>query len=352
MKTNNTDGLAYAYGGPLFTGSIKALPEHFRVVEQLGFEPAGEGEHVYLDIEKRGLTTLAVRDRIAALAGCKPMDVGYGGLKDKWAVTRQWFSVYLPGEAERDWQQLSEPLENPQSNIAVHNVLRHQRKLRRGAHKANHFELLVGELNAPAQQSGELLDRLQRLQQHGMPNYFGEQRFGRDNLAKARALLVGNKRMPREQRSLCLSAARSHLFNRLLSERVARGSWCNYLDGDVLNLNGSRSLFTLSAGEAERDSIIERLARGDIHIAGPLWGSGESQVSGAAAELEHAVLAEEQSLCDGLVQQRVEQSRRAMRALPEQLSWSIESDKLRLSFVLPTGSYATMLVRELVNFSG
>ncbi len=374
--TNAQDSVttsAYAYGGPLASAVIRAKPEDFYVDELLGFEASGEGEHVFLQIEKRCLTTLALRDKIASLAACKAMDVGYAGLKDKWAVTRQWFSVYLPGDKTVDWFSLETPdasgtdapladqvLAPRESAIKLHTVIRHSRKLRRGAHKGNAFKLVVSSLSAfdaPAgelsqQLSEQLAEKIQALTTQGMPNYFGEQRFGSNNLAKARSLFAGNKRMPREQRSMCLSAARSFLFNQLLSTRVAMNNWLSYVAGDVLVLDGSRSQFVLDEtaiyNAEELQKLQQRLTECDIHISGPMCGRGRSDVSADAEQIERQALAAEQSLIEGLDRQGVDIARRSLRVLPKQLQWHLDSEKLHLSFVLPTGSYATVLIRELV----
>ena len=366
----HTEHLAYAYGGPVATGKIKAIPEDFFVDELLGFEPSGEGEHVFLHIEKRALTTLAVRDKIAALASCKSMDVGYSGLKDKWAVTRQWFSVYLPGGDQLDWQSLTEQASSDNSSgayIKLLTVCRHSRKLRRGAHKANAFKLVVSSLSASSSVSAsasasaddlneQLTLKIKALCEQGVPNYFGEQRFGKSNLPKARALFSANKRMPREQRSLCLSAARSYLFNRVLDARISASNWSTYVDGDVLMLDGSRSRFVLDA-ESDSDAdfsekvtakIEQRLAQGDIHISGPMCGRGCSGVTAAAEQLEDAAIADEIALVEGLDRQGVDVARRPLRCFPKQFEWQLEDEKCHLSFILPTGSYATVLIRELV----
>jgi len=364
----HTEHLAYAYGGPVATGKIKAIPEDFFVDELLGFEPSGEGEHVFLHIEKRALTTLAVRDKIAALASCKSMDVGYSGLKDKWAVTRQWFSVYLPGGDQLDWQSLAEQASSDNSSgayIKLLTVCRHSRKLRRGAHKANAFKLVVSSLSASSSVSAsasaddlneQLTLKIKALCEQGVPNYFGEQRFGKSNLPKARALFSANKRMPREQRSLCLSAARSYLFNRVLAARISASNWSTYVDGDVLMLDGSRSRFVLDA-ESDSDAdfsekmaakIEQRLAQGDIHISGPMCGRGCSGVTAAAEQLEDAAIADEIALVEGLDRQGVDVARRPLRCFPKQFEWQLEDEKCHLSFILPTGSYATVLIRELV----
>ncbi|MDG1937788.1 MAG: tRNA pseudouridine(13) synthase TruD [Pseudomonadales bacterium] len=352
---------SYAYGGPVATGKIKAIPEDFFVDEQLDFEPSGEGEHVFLHIEKRCLTTLAVRDKIAKLAACKSMDVGYSGLKDKWAVTRQWFSVYLPGGDQLDWQSLCEQDDSDNGSgayIKLLTVCRHSRKLRRGTHKANAFKLVVSSLDASSLTrcdvafKDQLAQKIKALCEQGVPNYFGEQRFGRNNLAKARALFSANKRMPREQRSLCLSAARSYLFNQVLDARIAADNWSAYLDGDVLMLDGSRSRFVLDDNSVDKEQVAadidQRLAQGDIHISGPMCGRGSSGVTSLAEQFEDLAIADELALMEGLDRQGVDVARRPLRFFPKQLDWHLDSEKCHLSFVLPTGSYATVLIRELV----
>ena len=365
---SQSPSLAYAYGGPKVKAAIKQQAEDFYVDEILGFEPSGTGEHVFLYIEKRCLTTLAVRNVIAKLASCKLMDVGYSGLKDKWAVTRQWFSVYLLAKIEPNWSELLIDAQSSQAYLRVLKIDRHDRKLRRGTHKENAFKLALRDVSNLSDSRDLSMDaeyyfnqRLTILSEQGFPNYFGQQRFSNQNLAKARQLFDANKRMSREQRGLCLSAARSYLFNLLLSERVKQDNWTHYLTGDVLMLAGSRSQFSLHEDDADwvnssaadelmkQVSLIEqRLSDADIHVSGTLCGLGESPLSATALELETAVFRSEQVLVDGLCRQGVEQARRPLRAMPKQLKWQFKSEKLQLSFVLPTGSYATVLLRELV----
>jgi len=358
----NSLSLAYAFGAPEVKAVIKQQPEDFYVDEILGFEPSGAGEHIFLHVEKRCLTTLAVRDAIAKLAGCKLMDVGYSGLKDKWAVSRQWFSVYLPSKAEPNWSELVTKAQSSQAYLRLLKVERHDRKLRRGTHKENAFQLIVRDVEPLSTNAVDYFKtRIMAICEQGFPNYFGSQRFSGNNLAKARQLFETQKRMPREQRSLCLSAARSYLFNLLLSKRVSLDKWTRYIVGDILILAGCRSQFSLHeidsvVAENEQqetlkqqvDRIEQRLKEGDIHISGPLCGRGVSALSAAALQLETEVLTPEQALVDGLCQQGVEQARRPLRVIPKQFSWQFEREQLHLSFVLPTGSYATVLLRELI----
>jgi len=352
--------LSRAYGQPLASGVIRSVPEDFYVDELLGFSPSGEGEHVFLQIEKRAISTFAVRDCLARLVGCRQMDIGYAGLKDKWALTRQWFSVYLPRGEEPDWAALSPEMLSVQledAEISVHTVARHNKKLRRGAHRGNRFRLRVREVAASCDDFVVALEgRLARLSVAGVPNYFGAQRFGRGegNVDKARAMFARRQRLPRDQRSLYLSAARSYLFNQILSQRIADRCWLDYLDGDVLILNGSRSHFVLDrrspTAAADLAAVGERLEVGDIHLAASLCGSGESPLSSQAAERERQVWQSSEDLYQGLRAAGVEWALRPMRVRPEALRWHFEGGDLTLGFELPAGSYATVLLRELIEY--
>lgn len=328
----------YAYGGPSAVGSIKVKPDDFIVEEILSFEPEGSGEHVFLHIEKIGENTEYVARLLARHAGVRQRDIGYAGMKDRHGLTRQWFSIWLPGKDDPDWSPLaSEQLKILQS-------IRHPRKLKRGVLAGNRFSLLIrnwrGDFNAAEQQ-------LQQIKQHGFPNYFGEQRFGHQgrNIDKALGLFSGDK-VKREQRSIYLSAARSYLFNLILAERVRSKSWNIGLPGDVFNLNQSNSHFQ---AEAIDPTLQDRLRLGDIHPTGMLWGKGDSGASMDTLKLELAVIAQHKTLADGLLKAGLEQDRRALRIIPENLCWQLEADNLRLGFGLPAGSYATALLREIVN---
>lgn len=321
-------------------GIIRSTPEDFFVEEQLAVDFSGDGEHVWLHIEKTGVTTLQVCERIADCFQARPRDVGFSGLKDRWAVTRQWFSV--PLAVQQDPAPLADTLALPE--LRVLNCRRHFRKLRRGTHRANRFELVVREVQGDC---AAVDADLARIRDEGVPNYFGEQRFsGGSNLALADALFAG-RRMKRNKRSFALSAARSYLFNSLLAARVTRGDWNALLPGECVMLDGSGSHFSIDA-DIPPDAVLQsRLRAFDIHPSGPLPGQGESGVSGAAAEIEQAVLAEHQDWLDGLVRLRVDAGRRALRLRPAALSWTwSEEGDLRLTFELPPGAYATVILRE------
>lgn len=336
-----TNLLAYGYAPPTVSGKIRSTPEDFQVDEVLGFEPSGEGEHACLLIRKRNTNTAFVAEQLARLAGIKPMDVSYAGLKDRHALTTQWFSLYLSNKPEPDWTKLNS------AEIEVLQVTRHNRKLRRGTLQGNRFTLIVRELQGDL---ATLEPRLQRIATQGVPNYFGEQRFGYDNLDKVTAMFEGRIKVhDRNKRSMYLSSARSAIFNQLLSQRVAAGSWSSGLNGDMMMLDGSHSVFLAEEIDA---TLIQRLQEQDIHPTGPLWGKGELPSRGEVQALEQPLRELYPLFCNGLEQAGMKQERRALRLPVRELQWQIMAETLTLSFFLPSGSYATVVMRELIDYNG
>ena len=332
--------LPRAWGGPAGSGSLRVTPEDFQVVEDLGLEPSGAGEHVLLKIRKRNLNTLEVARHIARLAGVRPRDVSYAGLKDRVAVTTQTFSVYLPGKADPDWKALEG------DNLRVIEAARHHRKLRRGTLRGNRFHLRIPDFHGDA---GLLSERLEQIAGNGVPNYFGSQRFGREgsNLQRAQALFAGElKKVRRDKRGIWLSAARSWLFNLVLAERVRQGNWNQLLEGDVMQLAAGSGQFRAEGDE----NLIERLQRQEVHVTGPLCGrpSRALEPEGAAMELESSVLSGHSSWIHGLRRFGLDADRRALRMPVQALEWNRDGSVLELNFFLPPGSYATVVVRELL----
>lgn len=339
MSAAETTALPFAHGQPLGSARLRSVPEDFFVDENLGFAPSGQGEHLFLRIRKRGRTTDQVAGFLAKALGVPRRAVSYAGMKDKWAVTQQWFSVHLPG------QEIVVPLGEFGPGIEVLEAIRHDKKLRRGTLRGNRFRLRLRAIDAPA---ATISARLARISRYGVPNYFGEQRFGRrgDNVEQARALLAGRQR-PRNRslRGILLSAARSHLFNQVLARRVQEGLWDQALEGDLLMLDGRKSLFPAPVIDA---ALRQRLAVQDIHPTGPLSGRDGPVAMAAAAELEQQVLAAEAELVAGLASAGLEGARRALRLRVANLSWRFPAPgELELGFELPAGAYATSVVREI-----
>jgi tRNA pseudouridine13 synthase len=329
-----------AAGDSLGSAVLKACAEDFQVDEVLDIPLSGEGEHLWLWVEKRNLNTEEAARRLAKAAGVPLRTVSYAGLKDRQALTRQWFSLHLPGKADPDLSAAQN------DTLSILKQTRHSRKLQRGAHSANGFTL---RLTALAADRAALDERLEAMQRTGVPNYFGTQRFGFQGGNVFDAQQYAERQALPEQRNVrsrLLSTARSFLFNRMLAARVADGTWNRAQVGDLLAFTDSRSFFP--AGEAECSD--PRLAILDLHPTGALWGEGGSVATGDCAALENAIAGEHQALCSWLAKAGLAQERRILRLPIGGLTWHYpEPDILQLEFVLPAGCFATVVVRELVD---
>lgn len=325
------DAYPYAFGRPSLSGVLRSAPTDFLVEERLGFAPDGDGPHRLLWIEKTGANTEWVARQLARCAGCRPMDVGFSGMKDRHAVTRQWFSVPEP-RTSLDWRSLDI------EGVEVLEVHAHRRKLRRGAHRANRFVLTLRGVHG----DDDLETRIASVRGHGVPNWFGPQRFGRegDNVARA---------VDGARGGIYLSAARSYLFNAVLAERVRYGTWNCLLPGEAVQLEGSGSFFVADAEDGE---LERRLREFDIHPSGPLWGMGELPARGTARELEIAVADGMPEIAGLLAAAGMRHERRALRLAVRALEWSRPAnDVLVLAFELAAGAFATSVLREFINFT-
>jgi len=332
---------ARAHGAPVGNGRLRTNAADFRVDEVLGFEPDGDGEHDWLWIEKTGANTAWVARQLARHAGIPPRDVGFCGLKDRDAVTTQAFTVRRPGRDGTDWSVFSA------EGVRIRDVGRHGRKLRRGAHRGNRFRL-VARFDDPGCAGDALTGRWRQIVEHGVPNYFGEQRFGHgaSNVALARAVLLERRRVPREKRSFALSAARSWLFNRCLAARVASGDWDRLLPGDLANLAGSRSVFTV---ESVTPDLVQRCADADLHPCGTMWGQGAPRCGGEAADRELAALGDDRVLADALGAAGVDADHRPLRLMPAEAVLTVTDEAAVFEFTLPSGAFATAVLREVLS---
>jgi tRNA pseudouridine13 synthase len=330
-----------AQGAPLAAVRLRVTPADFLVEEDLGFAPAGTGQHLLLRVRKQNANTQWVARELARLVGCRAADVGYAGLKDRRAIAIQWFSVPQP-RTPVSWQAArSEEFEVLEAHP-------HTRKRPRGALAGNRF---VVRLGAPAGEGArlaqELAPRLAEVARRGVPNYFGPQRFGR-----AGANLVGAATQLRSlapgERGFVLSAARSALFNAVLAARVREASWEHLEAGDLANLDGRGSIFAVEAADP---TLSERCQRLEIHPTGPLWGQGPPASRARVLELEGRIgasLPEQVALC---AQAGMAQERRSLRLVVRDLSCQAEADAVVLGFRLGRGGFATAVLRELVEDS-
>ena len=356
---------------PIKQALYKAKPEDFVVNERLEVDFTGEGEHLWLHIKKSGINTAYLAKLLSEWADIPLRDVGYSGLKDRQALTTQWFSLRLPKKQKPDSDFAPVDIKEHETVkiIAEH---WHNKKLNRGTHNANQFVITLRDIEFAKDQTlgdkSSVEQHLQTISKTGVPNYFGPQRFGfgGNNIREALNLFARplkstssakkkNKRKSavRKQNSMELSAARSLIFNQILAARVQDGSWNTGLNGDVFNLNGSGSIF---ASEHMDETLQARVASGDIHPTAVMWGAGNDKVAGDAAELENTVVQQDAllaALATGLEQREVKAQRRALRLPVEDLSWRWADEQdgeqtLVLSFTLTTGSFATSVLASVV----
>jgi tRNA pseudouridine13 synthase len=323
-----------AHGAPLCPGRIRAQPEDFLVEEQLGFEAAGAGQHVLLKVRKRNANTQWVAGELARACACRPRDVGYAGLKDRRAVATQWFTVPQSRLSPEDWVGVVG------SEYEVLAAYRHSRKLPRGALAGNRFVIRIRDTAAD---DASIADRLAAVETRGVPNYFGPQRFGRGG-SNLKRMDEDMRTLGPAERGFILSAARSLVFNSVLAERTADGTWERLEPGDLANLDGRASHFRV---EAVDEALAARCARLDIHPTGPLWGRGAPPSGGRVLQLEQRVAAALEGPCELIERTGMEQERRSLRLAVRELRWRREADDIVIEFRLSRGAYATAVLREI-----
>lgn len=331
--------LAYLNGKPTAQGKLKLKPEHFQVNENLGFGFTGEGEHLMVRIRKTGENTAFVANELAKACGVKSKDVSWAGLKDRHAVTEQWLSVHLPKGEMPDFSAFL--AQYPSIEIVATD--RHNKKLRPGDLIGNEFVVTLSEVTDVA----EVVSRLEKIIQTGVPNYFGSQRFGHDgnNVDEARRWGRDNVRTRNQnKRSLYLSAARSWIFNAIVSSRIEQGAFEQVLEGDLLQAS-NELLLVDSVDSAE---VNEKVKAGDYLITAAMAGDNALPTQAQALLLEQPQLDAEPDLMALIRGNRMRHDRREIALKAQDLSWQVNGDEVTLRFALDSGCFATSIVRELV----
>ncbi|PJG83866.1 tRNA pseudouridine(13) synthase TruD [Caviibacterium pharyngocola] len=329
--------LAFLYQAPQQSARLKAECRDFIVKENLGYEISGEGEFVAVKVRKTDYNTLFVAEKLAQFVGISAKNVGYAGLKDKKAITEQWFSLQMPGKPTPDFSRFQI------EGIEILAVTRHNRKIRIGSLAGNAFEIRLRDVQEPE----ELNARLENIRENGFPNYFTEQRFGKEgnNLIQALRWAKGEITVKdRKKRSFYLSAARSEIFNLTVSDRITQQLIHRVLPQDILQLQGSHSWFKADENE-DLNTLQVRLKNRDILLTAPLIGDNLQ----SANERENAIIRAYEELHRLMQKERMKAMRRPMLCYAENLTWHFDGHDLLLQFYLPAGSYATALVRELVH---
>ncbi|MBF0178182.1 MAG: tRNA pseudouridine(13) synthase TruD [Magnetococcales bacterium] len=333
--------LPLASPGAGLGGEIKTTPETFQVTEIRPEQPDGNGEHWILTVERSGMTTEQVVDWLARSCASPRAAIGYAGLKDRWSLAVQAFSVHLP---QRELPDLTPLLP---AGLRILDAVRHRRKIRIGHLSGNHFRIfLSGAQCTPQHQEGAAMTAAW-IKTYGFPNFFGPQRFGRagDNVQNGLLMLAGEKTGGnRKQRGLYLSAVRSELFNQVLAKRLTTNRFTQLLDGDVAQLQGRSACFVVQSASLEQP----RFAAGEIHPTGPLFGRSLLQPSGEPGNMEADIARTKAEAVTRLTEFSVQGERRALRVIPTDLTLTWEKKGLWLQFSLPRGAYATSLLREFM----
>jgi tRNA pseudouridine13 synthase len=353
MLNLQVDPWKYLHEGPLFTATIKQQLSDFKVFESLSFEPSNSGEHTLLHIEKTGLNTAFVAEALAKYGKLPLRSVSYAGRKDKYATTSQWFGIYHGGSAKADWSGFTMP------GVKILNITQNERKLRTGAIKANRFEIVLRNIDNLNEQA--LLERIEAIRKQGVPNYFGNQRFGElikadgtvqlgGNLSLAEKLVNGEDIRNRNKKSMAISALRSWLFNHFVSKRISELDYQQLLNGDALSLSGSNSFFIHTENDEQLLDITKsRLAQADVLITAPLWGEGELDSQNEALLFEQKTADENEQVCKALASLKLSQQRRPILLFVEDFTAQISDNSAVLSFSLPSGCFATSVLREIAN---
>lgn len=291
--------------------------------ENLGFIPEGEGEHIYLHVKKRGMNTQWLVKNVSKFAKIKERDIGFCGMKDRYAITTQWLSLYMPKKTPPDWKALEA---NPDLDISILDITKGPKKLRRGQHQNNNFKIVLKNFVAPSED--ELESLLCSIQQKGVPNYFGEQRFGRggNNLINASKWLDDGRRIETcGPKGIIMSAARSYIFNLYLAERVTQNNWAEVIPGDVKN-------------QQEQPE-------------GPMWGRGKPARTDLALEIQNKVLEGRDAWLNGLEHCGLNQEGRSLVLKPQNFAWEYQDQTLTLVFELLPGQYATTILGEIATLT-
>ncbi len=333
----------YPYPETGLSGQIKQSPEDFKVTEKLGFAPSGHGEHLFLYVQKTGLTTHQLIEQLASISGIQGYRIGYAGLKDKHAITRQWLSLHLPG-VQRN------PTFEDTENMQILTTGWHDKKLRVGVHRGNEFEITIRNICG---ETHRLSETIELIKNHGFANYFGEQRFGaqQDNVSQAIRTLNNrhkHKRLSRNKKSLFLSALRSELYNQILAKRIERGIWKRPIEGDLYMLDGSQSIFT----ETLSDVIISRYQKLDIHSTISLYGSGDSRINSQALLLEEEIINANPEIKNTLLQLAIKRALRANRAIAKgfKVDFQAANSVMKIRVELGKGVYLTSLLNHFIDY--
>ena len=330
---NSVYDLQHLYGLPKSFAKIKMKPCDFKVYENLKYSFAGVGEHYVYKVRKTGENTQFVANELARFANTNPKNIGFAGLKDRHAVTEQWFSIYVPKNREFSLDKFQKSY----TNIQIIEKNKHNKKIKKGDVSYNTFNIKIRNIS----NLDDVVKKINFVKTSGFPNYFGPQRFGKDNANIQSALELNQRRVSKNLKSIYLSAIRSYFFNEILSERIHRNIHRTELDGD----------FYLKAKDFEDNQFmldyLQDTQDKSFFLTGSLLGDNRPEKINDIGLLENGIISKNRDLFNIIKCNRMQLSQRLLIIKPMNLSYYIDLDSICIKFDLPSGVYATSLMREL-----
>jgi tRNA pseudouridine13 synthase len=328
-------------------GYIREKPEHFLVEEIPLYDPSGEGNHLYVNITKKNLTTKEVQVKIAGLFGQSETLVGFAGLKDKNAVTTQTFSINLERLDKKFAEGIKEKIEE-NLPVTVNWTKLHKNKLRAGHLLGNKFEILVTGLDIDVKEALERASKIvDNLKSGGMPNFYGPQRFGIDgrNIEKGLRIIKGESKVQNKwMRKFLVSSYQSYLFNLYLTRRIELGKFGCLMEGDIAKKHETGGLFEVEDAEAEQP----RFDKHEISFTGPIYGVKMWDAKKESGKLEDKVLGESEIAMENFEKLKIEGTRRLGRLIIPDLKADSKPEGILVTFTLPKGGFATTILREIM----
>jgi len=324
-------------------GTIKVYPEDFIVDEIPAYEASGSGEHLFIHLTKTGITTKEVQKALAKIFNTKRNEVEFAGIKDKHAIASQYFSVWLYNEQD---PELVYKLED-EFPVRINSFKFHQRKLKKGHLHGNQFNIKIRE---PEIDLDEALKRITEIKEKaihpGIPNFYGDQRFGieGDNPQQGLEILKGERKVKNKWlRQFLLASFQSYLFNYYLAKRIREGLFNEIMPGDIAKKHETGGIFIVDDPKTEQ----KRFDNKEICFTGPMFGKKMTQAKDKAFDFENSILEEYEITSEELKKAKLTGTRRAGIILPS-IETMKEEDGIRIKFRLPKGSFATIVLREIM----
>ena len=326
-------------------GRIREISEDFIVEEIPAYEPNRAGEHLFINLTRSGMNTRYLMDKLASILELKKDDIGYAGLKDRYAVVTQTFSIFF-GYEKPAIDDVKEIISNALP-VTVNWAEYHSKKIRSGHLRGNKFTIKVNKLDVSISQAWELTeDILRTLKEQGLPNYYGPQRIGVEgnNMNRGYEIIKGRLRLrDRWLNRFLVSSYIDHIFNIYIAERIEKGFYDKLMLGDIAKKASTGGLFVVENLEEEQ----LRYDCHEINFTAPIYGPKMWFAEKDSEKFERRILEEAEITLEELKKVKVRGSRRVGRINPE-IKVEKTDKGLKFQFSLPKGSYATTVLREIM----